>query len=245
VGANLQDHLDLFTIWECTGPHTYDAYASLPKTLLAGLRYFWNRTGPAASSLFETGGFAPLEDGEPSPGLQFHLGLGSGIEAGVEKLQNAGVTLNSAVMRPRSRGTVRLSSPAPAAPPLIDPNYWSDARDRDNALRGLQMAREIMRQPALKPFVKREILPGSTPDSDEKMFDYACRTAKTDHHPVGTCRMGSGPDAVVSPTLRFNGIDQLRICDASVMPSLISSSTNAATIMIAERCADFIKTGAI
>jgi choline dehydrogenase-like flavoprotein len=241
VGANLQDHLDLFTIWECTGPHTYDTYASPFRAALAGLRYLLTRTGPAASSLFETGGFAPLAEGDTEPGIQFHLGLGSGIEAGVEKLRNAGVTLNSAVTRPFSRGTVRLSAPDPGAPPLIDPNYWSDPRDRDNALRGLRMARAIMGQPALAPYVAREVLPGCGVGTDAALIDYACRTAKTDHHPVGTCRMGSDEAAVVDLQLRFKGIDGLRICDASVMPSLISSNTNAATIMIAERCADFIK----
>jgi choline dehydrogenase len=241
IGSNLQDHLDLFTIWECTGPHTYDAWSTPLKTIQAGLQYIFSRTGPAASNLFETGGFAPLEDGEPSPGLQFHLGLGSGIEAGVEKLENDGVTLNSAVMRPRSRGNVRLSSPEPEAPPLIDPNYWSDPRDRELAIKGLGMARAIMGMPALKPFVSREILPGAKMTSQEDLHRYACRSAKTDHHPVGTCRMGSQNDAVVDPFLRFNGLHGLRICDASIMPSIISSNTNATAIMIAERGADFIR----
>ena len=101
-----------------------------------------------ASTLFETGGFWYADRTARSPDIQFHLGLGSGIEAGVEKLKNAGVTLNSAFLQPRSRGTVRLQSADPADHPLIDPNYWADPYDREMSIEGLRLAREIMRQPA-------------------------------------------------------------------------------------------------
>ena len=143
----------------------------------------------------------PAASGTPtanarSPDIQFHLGLGSGIEAGVAQMRNPGVTLNSAFLRPRSRGAVRLASADPAAAPLIDPNYWADPYDRQCALKGLRLAREIMRQPALKPFVLAERLPGDGLDSDEELAQYAYRSCKTDHHPAGTCAMGSGPDAV-------------------------------------------------
>lgn len=104
-----------------------------------------------ASSLFETGGFWYADPNARSPDIQFHLGLGSGIEAGVARLKNAGVTLNSAYLHPRSRGTVRLSSADPAQAPLIDPNYWEDPHDRKMSLEGLKIAREIMQQPALEP----------------------------------------------------------------------------------------------
>ena len=158
----------------------------------------------------------------------------------MEKLRNAGVTLNSAFLRPRSRGTVRLASGDPTAVPLIDPNYWSDARDRSAAIEGLKMAREILRQPALEPFVMVERMPGVAATSEAALADYAYRTCKTDHHPVGTCRMGTDQLAVVDPSLRLRGIDGLRICDASVMPRVTSSNTNAPTIMIAEKAADLI-----
>ena len=153
VGDNMQDHLDLFVICECTGDHTYDGVAKLHRTLWAGLQYVLFRSGPVASSLFETGGFWYADPDARSPDIQFHLGLGSGIEAGVERLKNAGVTLNSAYLHPRSRGTVRLPSADPAAAPLIDPNYWSDPHDRKMSIEGLKIAREIMQQAALKPFV--------------------------------------------------------------------------------------------
>lgn len=242
VGENLQDHLDLFVICECTGDHTYDNYAKIHRTIWAGLQYVLFKTGPVASSLFETGGFWYADPSARSPDIQFHLGLGSGIEAGVEKLKNPGVTLNSAFLRPRSRGTLRLASADPAAAPLIDPNYWADSYDRDMALRGLRIAREIMQQKALKPFILAERLPGPDKMTDEELFDYACRQAKTDHHPVGTCKMGTDPMAVVDPaTLKVRGLEGLRVCDSSIMPRLVSSNTNAPTIMIGEKASDLVR----
>ncbi len=240
VGSNMQDHLDLFVIAECTGDHTYDNYARLHRTAWAGIQYLLLKKGPAASSLFETGGFWYADPTAGWPDIQFHLGLGSGIEAGVEKLKNPGVTLNSAYLRPRSRGTVRLASADPAAMPLIDPNYWADPLDREMSIKGLRLAREIMRQNALKPFVLREVLPGPSLETDDELFDYACRSAKTDHHPVGTCRMGHDAMSVVTPDLKLRGIEALRICDASVMPRVPSSNTNAPTIMVGEKGADLI-----
>ena len=240
VGSNLQDHLNLFTICECTGDHTYDAYAKLHKAAWAGLRYALFRNGPAASSLFETGGFWRVGPGTGRPDVQFHLGLGSGIEAGVVRLAHAGVTLNSAYLRPESRGTVRLASPDPADAPLIDPNYWAEPNDRVIGFRGLRLAREMMRQDALKPFVAREALPGPEVDGEAALFDYACASAKTDYHPVGTCRMGSDAMAVVGPDLTVRGIERLRVADSSVMPRVPSSNTNAPTIMVGEKASDLI-----
>ena len=246
VGANLQDHLDLFVIAECTGDHTYDKYNRPHHAAWAGLQYLLLKKGPVASSLFETGGFwyADRDAAEParSPDIQFHLGLGSGIEAGMAKLRNAGVTLNTAYLRPRSRGTVRLAHADPASAPLIDPNYWSDPHDKAMALKGLRLAREILRAPALRRYVQSEVLPGSRLETDQELFEYACANAKTDHHPVGTCRMGqeNDPDSVVTPDLRLIGLQGLRVVDASVMPFVPSCNTNAPTIMVAEKAADMI-----
>ena len=244
VGENLQDHLDPCVICECTGDHTYDKYGKPLWAALAGLQYLLTKTGPVSSSLFETGGFWYADKNAPAPDIQFHLGQGSGIEAGIVKLKNPGVTLNSALMRPRSRGTVRLASADPTQAPLIDPNYWSDPYDREMSLRGLKLSREIMRQEALKPYVLAERLPGPDIQTDDELIDYACRMAKTDHHPSCACAMGQGTMAVVSPELKVHGLDGLRVADSSIMPFVVSSNTNAATIMIAEKCADMIKQGA-
>lgn len=248
VGGNLQDHLDLFVIAECTGDHTYDKYNQPHHAAWAGLQYLLLKKGPVASSLFETGGFwyadrdAPEPERARSPDIQFHLGLGSGIEAGMAKLKNGGVTLNTAYLRPRSRGTVRLADSDPASAPLIDPNYWAEAHDRDMALKGLRLARDILRAPAMRRYVQSEVLPGSALETDQQLFEYACANAKTDHHPVGTCRMGqeSDADSVVTPDLCLIGLQGLRVVDASVMPFVPSCNTNAPTIMVAEKAADLI-----
>jgi choline dehydrogenase-like flavoprotein len=156
-------------------------------------------------------------------------------------MPDGGVTLNACYLRPRSRGSVRLASADPAAAPLIDPNYWQDPRDRELSIRGLKLAQDIMRQAPLRPFVKAERLPGPEVRTEQEYFDYTCANAKTSHHPAGTCRMGADPDAVVDPRLRFNGVAGLRVVDASIMPTVVSSNTNAATIMIAEKAADMIR----
>ena len=241
VGGNLQDHLDLCALCECTGDHSYDKYGKWHWALLAGLRYVLTRTGPAASSLFETGGFWYADKAAPAPDVQFHFGLGTGIEAGINRLNNPGITLNAAFMRPRSRGSVRLASADPAAAPLIDPNYFADSYDREMSIRALRIARDILRQEALKPFILAERLPGADCSSDEDLFNYVCRTAKTQHHPAGACAMGRGKMAVVSPELKVHGLEGLRVCDSSVMPYIVSSNTNAAAIMIAEKAADLIR----
>ena len=243
VGGNLQDHVDLFVISECTGDHTYDKYGKPFWAAIAGLQYFLTKSGPATNALFSQGGFWYADENARSADIQFHLGLGSGIEVGVAKLKNAGVTLNSAFMRPRSRGTVRLASSNPTAKPLIDPNYWADPYDKEMSLRGLKLAREILNQKSLKPYVIEERLPGLALKTDAELADYACNHAKTDHHPVGTCKMGHDKMAVVSPQLKLHGLEGLRIADASVMPTITTGNTNAPTIMIAEKAADLIKRG--
>jgi choline dehydrogenase-like flavoprotein len=244
VGENLQDHLDLYAIAECNGDFTYDSYAKLHLTVWAGMEYVLFKRGPVASTLFETGGFwygDPAARAAHWPDIQFHLGLGSGIEAGVDKLKNAGVTLNSAFLRPRSRGTVRLASADPAAAPLIDPNYWADPYDRAMSLEGLRLAREILREPALAPFVMAERMPGPGKTSEAELAEYGFKTCKTDHHPCGTCAMGTDAAAVVDAELKVRGIESLRVCDASVMPRVISSNTNAPAIMIGEKASDLIR----
>ncbi len=241
VGLNLQDHLDLCVVCECSGDHSYDRVMQPHRSVLAGLQYCLFKSGPVASSLFETGGFWFSGEESQSPDIQFHLGQGSGIEKGIVKLANPGVTLNSALLHPDSRGCVRLTSASPDDPPLIDPDYWSETRDLERSLTALEMAREIMRQPALKPFLRGEALPGPGVTGRKALFDYACRLAKTDHHPVGTCKMGQDEMAVVSPELRLRGLDGIRVCDASIMPIINSSNTNAPTMMIAEKAADLIR----
>jgi choline dehydrogenase-like flavoprotein len=241
IGTNLQDHLDLYCIAELSGPYSYDRFAKPHWAALAGLQYIFGRTGPVASSLFETGGFWYADPEARSPDIQFHLGLGTGIEHGVVSMPQGGITLNSCHLRPRSRGSVRLQSADLAKAPLIDPNYLADPIDRQRTIRGLKLAQEILAQSPLKKYILAERLPGPDIRTDEEYFNFICQHSKTSHHCAGTCRMGADEGAVVDIRLRFNGIAGLRIVDNSIMPSVISSNTNAAAIMIGEKAADMIK----
>lgn len=241
IGENLQDHLDLYCISELKGPFSYDRYAKPLWAAWAGLQYIIARKGPVASSLFETGGFWYADPDARSPDIQFHLGLGTGIEHGVAAMPQGGVTLNSCYLRPRSRGTVRLQSADPAKAPLIDPNYLQDPMDREMSIRGLKLTQEILSQSPLKDYILAERLPGPDVKTDEDYFNFISEHSKTSHHCAGTCRMGIDDAAVVDPSLKFNGLDGLRIVDNSIMPTVISSNTNAAAIMIGEKAADMIK----
>jgi choline dehydrogenase-like flavoprotein len=124
---------------------------------------------------------------------------------------------------------------------LIDPNYLQDPRDRELSIRGLKLTQQLLAQKPLKPFILAERLPGPDVKTDDEYFDFICEHSKTSHHPAGTCRMGSDAEAVLDIRLRFNGIEGLRVADASIMPTIISSNTNAAAIMIGEKAADMIK----
>jgi choline dehydrogenase len=241
VGANLQDHLDLYCIAELSGPYSYDRYAKPHWAAIAGLQYLFQRKGPVASSLFETGGFWYADPDARSPDIQLHLGLGTGIEHGVASMPQGGITLNSCYLRPRSRGTVRLQSADPAAAPLIDPNYLQDPMDREMTIRGLKLTQEILSQSPMKKYILAQRLPGAEVRSDADYFNFICQHSKTSHHCAGTCRMGVDAGAVVDIQLRFNGLEGLRIVDNSIMPSVISSNTNAAAIMIGEKASDMIK----
>ena len=126
--------------------------------------------------------------------------------------------------------------------PNIDPNYWAHPYDREISLKGLRMAIDILQQEAFKPFLLAQRMPDPAKMSDEDLIAYACKTAKTDHHPVGTCRMGHDDMAVVEPdSLKVRGLEGLRVCDASIMPKIVSSNTNAPTVMIGEKGSDLIR----
>jgi choline dehydrogenase-like flavoprotein len=139
---------------------------------------------------------------------------------------------------------VRLASSDPLAHPLIDPNYWSDPHDRAMSLEGLRIAREILAQKALKPFILAERHPGPGVTSEADIAAYAYRTCKTDHHPCGACKMGTDAMAVVDPKLKVRGVDGLRIVDASIMPTLVRAPINPTVLMMAEKIAALMRQGA-
>ncbi len=241
VGENLHDHMDVFVVSECSGNHSFDRYKNPFRAAWAGLEFALFRSGILASNICDGGGFWYTDDRQPAPDTQFHFLPGSGLEHGLKPIAN-GVTLNSAWMRPVSRGRVRLVSSDPLAKVHVDPNFWGDKTDIERSLASFRLARRIMAQDAFKPYIAGESAPGSGAVTDEDLVEYAAKHAKTDYHPVGTCRMGAAddPSAVVDPELRVRNVENLRVCDSSVMPSIISSNTNAATMMIAEKAADMI-----
>jgi choline dehydrogenase-like flavoprotein len=241
VGRNLQDHIDVYVISEFNGPYSYNKHTQLHRQLWAGLQYYAFGCGPVTSNLAEAGGFWYADPSARSPDIQFHFLPGSGLEAGVTQLGEHGCTLNSAFLRPQSRGSVRLASADPLAHPLIDPNYFAEAYDRAMSIGGFRLAREIMAQPAFRPYLRAERLPGPEVRSDAEVLAYARQHGKTDYHPVGTCKMGVDAMAVVDPELKVRGIERLRVCDSSIMPRLVSSNTNAPTLMISEKAADLIR----
>lgn len=242
VGGNLQDHLNVFLTYELSGPFSYNLYRRVGWKMLAGLQYALFQSGPAASNLVEGGAFWWADDTDPSPDMQFHFAPGAGAETGfVNAKGRYGCTLNAYPLRPKSRGAVKLQSADYRDAPIIDPRYFSEQSDLELTVKTLYLGRRIMSQPALAPYIRGEWLPGLQVETAADLAAYARRYHFTGHHPCGTCRMGSDPRAVVDLELKVNGIDGLRVADASIFPKLISGNTNAPVIMIGERTADLIR----
>ncbi len=245
VGANFQDHAAVDVIGELRGSYGIDRYKKWHWQLAAGIEYALFRKGPAATNIVEAGGYWWGDRSEEHPDIQMHFLPGAGVEEGIGTVPGGnGCTLNSYHLRPRSRGRISLNSADPGAAPSIDLNTFADPYDLDRAVDGIKIAQEILSQKSLSPLLRQIHLPDAQVRSDTDYREFARQHARTSYHPVGTCRMGGGAEAVVDPMLRLNGIEGLRICDSSVMPRLVSANTNAATIMIAERAADLIKAGA-
>jgi choline dehydrogenase-like flavoprotein len=242
VGQNLQDHMDVDVLAELSGPYGIDRYKKRRWQVMAGLEYALFGKGPVASNIVEAGGFWWGDRSEKTPDIQFHFLPGAGVEEGIGGVPGGnGCTLNSYHVRPRSRGSVTLCSSDPRVAPAIDPNAFAEPYDLERAIDGIKMSQEILSQPAFRPFVRGIHLPGEKIRTKADYIAFAREYARSAYHPVGTCRMGGGENSVVDPDLKVRGIDRLRVCDSSVMPRLISSNTNAATVMIAEKAADIIK----
>lgn len=241
VGENLQDHLGVDLIYELGSALSYDKYKKSHWMLWAGMEYMLFRKGPVCSNIVEGGAFWYADKASANPDTQIHFLAGAGVEAGIAPVPSgSGVTINSYFLRPRSRGRVTLRSANAGDAPLIDPNYLSDPYDLKMTLEGCRLMRSIMRQSAFAPYIRREHMPGEATESDSDLEQYIRQHARTCYHPVGTCKMGTDAMSVVDTQLRVRGIEGLRVVDSSVMPSLVSSNTNAPTIMIAEKASDMI-----
>lgn len=240
VGENLQDHLDCYTVYDCSGPHSYYGVDQHVRQAWWVLQYLLFRNGPVTTNIVEAGAFVKADPASEIPDTQLHFLPAYVVDHGLMRIPGYGVCLYTNLLRPKSRGTVRLADSNPTTPPLIDPNYLSDPDDMRMAVAGLKVAREVMSAPSMRHYIKNERMPGTEMKTDQDLEAYVRQWAKTDYHPVGTCKMGTDDLAVVDPALRVRGIEGLRVCDSSVMPLEISANTNAPTIMIAEKASDLI-----
>ena len=241
VGGNLQDHIDYVSSWETESDVPMGQ--TLKGTLkMAGaiLEHRRKRTGPMSTCYAESGGFWSVMPDAPAPDIQWHFVPAVLEDHGREKVSKHGFSLHACVLRPESRGTVRLGSNQAEDAPVIDPNFLDDDRDIAVLREGVRLSHRIADAPALMEFGPKDRYPIDI-DDDAALDELIRSRADTVYHPVGTCRMGSDEDSVVDPTLKARGIDGLWIADASVMPKIVSGNTNAPSIMIGERCADFIK----
>jgi choline dehydrogenase len=247
VGANLQDHLQIRAVYGVEGTKTLNTMAAtLWGKALIGLQYAWARSGPMSMAPSQLGAFTKSRSDLAQPNLEYHVQPLS-LDAFGEPLHpfNA-FTASVCNLNPTSRGSVRVRAADPALPPRIAPDYLATDEDRVVAAASLRVTRRIVAQPALAKYKPRELKPGPQFESDADLATLAGDIGTTIFHPVGTAKMGpaADPAAVVDARLRVHGVEALRVVDASIMPTITSGNTNAPTLMIAERAAEWILAGA-
>src|SRR5450830_47182 len=242
VGENLQDHLQLRLSYECTQPiTTNDQLNSWFGKIKIALQWLLWRSGPLAVGINQGGCFMrALPRETETPDIQFHVATLSADMAGGKVHPYSGFTLSVCQLRPESRGHIRIRSADPFEPPEIASNYLATERDQRTAMAAIRCARTIAASRAMRPYVLREVKPGTAVTSDEELLAFCRNHGATIFHPAGTCRMGADALAVVDARLRVNGIKGLRVVDCSVMPTLVSGNTHAAAVMLAEKAADMI-----
>jgi choline dehydrogenase len=241
VGHDLQDHMQVRMVMRCAKPITLNDVVNSPvRKILAGAQYAAFRRGPLTIAAGTSGAFFKTSPRLATPDIQVHFLPFSTDKMG-EKLHSfSGFTASICQLRPESRGSLRIASSDPAAPPEIRVNYLATEVDRTANVEGLKILRRILHAPALAPYVTEEADPGARVSSDEALLNYCRQRGTTIYHPTSTCRMGNDPLAVVDQRLRVRGIEGLRVVDGSVMPDLVSGNTNAAIIMIAEKASEMI-----
>jgi choline dehydrogenase-like flavoprotein len=242
VGTDLQDHIDYVSSWQTESKDLIgDSLAGTWKMIKAIVEHRRHRTGTMTTPYAEAGGFWRVMPDAPAPDIQWHFVPAMLEDHGRTKVKGHGFSLHACVLRPESRGTVRLGSADAAAPPVIDPNFLAADRDIATLRTGVRLSHRIVEAPPISDYRPKDRYPIDLAD-DAALDDLIRNRADTVYHPVGTCRMGADAEAVVDPTLKANGVEGLWVADASVMPRLVSGNTNAPSIMIGERCADFVGT---
>jgi choline dehydrogenase len=244
VGANLHDHFGLYMQWRCTKPITFNEIEnSWPRKIAIALRYALTRGGPMAVNGIRAGLFARTDARLERPDLQINLLEWSTLERSAKRVAPhpfPGFTLGPVHLSPDGRGTVRLGSPDPLAPPAITFGFLGSDYDMRAMVAGAKLARTLVRQPALAPYAAEELFPGPGYETDADLERFVREAGVTNHHPAGSCAMGTGTNSVVDPRLRVHGVGRLRIADASIMPAIVAGNTNAPSIMIGEKAAAMI-----
>ena len=243
VGENLQDHLEFYFQVASKQPITLYGHTGLISRGLIGLQWLLRGRGLGASNQFEAGGFIRSRPGVQYPDIQYHFLPMAVSYDGSSLASEHGFQAHVGPMRSKSRGSVRLGSAEPFAPPIIRFNYMSHPDDWTEMRACVRLTREIFAQAAFDPYRGREIQPGESCTSDEAIDDFVRKRAESAYHPCGACKMGAADDplAVVDPQTRVIGVEGLRVVDSSIMPSITNGNLNAPTIMIAEKAADMIR----
>ena len=249
VGSNLQDHVDCVLAWECPKPVTLYRDLRADRLAMSVAEGMLFGTGIATTFPYEAGAFVESREGLAAPDLQLHfmpaleksanLHFPNPFRRGPVEA-NHGFSIRVGPLIPESKGTISLRSKSPRDAPRIAPNYLSSKADIDRLISGIRIVRKVIGQRAFDAFRGQEMQPGPKLESEEDLTEWLRSSAMTTFHPVGTCRMGDGPAAVVDQRLKVHGVEGMRIADASVMPIITSGNTNAPTIMIGERVAEFI-----
>tara|TARA_B100001123_G_scaffold306181_1_gene342067 strand:+ start:1204 stop:2814 length:1611 start_codon:yes stop_codon:yes gene_type:complete len=244
VGQNFQDHMDVYLTAE-TAPISYNREDRPDRALRHMIQYLLYKTGPMTACVAEAGAFVRSSDAVNSPDIQIHCLPAYVIDHGRQRRKGHGITINTCNLRPRSVGSVKLRSANPEEAPLIDPNFCGDSSgyDWEISMAGFHWGRKLLQTEAFAPYIRYEHMPGVSVTSDEAIRDYIKKWSKTDYHPVGSCSMGVGEDAVVDTELRVRGLENLRVIDASIMPKLISGNTQAPSIMVGEKGAAIMRAG--
>ncbi len=239
VGQNLQDHLETYVQYECKKPVTlFNEYNPI-KMALTGIEWFLFKTGTAAYSNLETGGFIRSNELVDYPNIQYHFFPSLVLDHGRTNPDRHAFQAHVGPMRPTSRGEIKLKSTDPSAAPSIRFNYMQTEHDLMEMREGIRLAREIFQQQAFNEYRGKEINPGKL-DTDSELDEFIRNRGDTAYHPCGTCKMGKDTTSVVDEQLQVYGVEKLRVVDASIMPKIITGNLNASTVMIAEKAADYI-----